>query len=416
MNQNGCPNYHKMKNLTFFLIVSTLFHLNVTGQVERCGKDQKLQERLLEKPELAHIIDKQNQQIAAFDHSNKSRAVITIPVVVHVVYRTSNQNISSAQINSQINALNEDYRRLNADTVNTPSVFSGVDTEIEFCLATVDPNGNPTTGITRTFTTIPEIGNTNNYYRTSQGGQDIWDRDRYLNIWVCDLGALYLGFAYAPNTALPSYDGLVIDPRYFGTMGTAISPYNKGRTATHEIGHWFNLEHLWGAGFGGCFSTDFVNDTPTQFEENYGCLTHPSPSCNNGGDMFMNYMDYSDDRCMNAFTLGQKNRMLAAIQLFRPGLLTSGGCSTVGLKKSTLRTNFTISPTVVNQTLTIVNESRNTYDYEVVNLMGQKQEENRTIKDAQLLINVEYLAPGIYFLNVHTEGQRFSQKFIKTNF
>ncbi len=405
-----------MKNLTFFLIAALSFNLSSFGQAERCGKDQKLQERILENPEITQIIDEQNKQIAAFDHSNKSRAVITIPVVVHVVYRTSNQNVSAAQINSQITALNEDYRRLNTDAINTPSVFSGVDTEIEFCLASVDPNGNPTTGITRTSTTVSEIGNTNRYYQTSQGGKDIWDRDRYLNIWVCDLGALYLGFAYAPNTALPSYDGLVIDPRYFGTIGTAQAPYNKGRTATHEIGHWFNLEHLWGSGFGGCFSTDFVNDTPTQFEENYGCLSHPSPSCNNGGDMFMNYMDYSDDRCMNAFTLGQKNRMLAAIQLFRPGLLTSGGCSTVGLKKSSLRTNFTISPTVVNQTLTIVNESSNTYDYEVVNLMGQKQEDARTISDSQLLINVGKLVPGVYFLNVHSEGQRFTQKFIKTNY
>ncbi|MDB9775131.1 M43 family zinc metalloprotease [Vicingaceae bacterium] len=402
-----------MKNLTFFFSFFLTFNLTLFAQIERCGKDIKLQERLKENPELANIIDLQNKQIANYTVNNKARAVITIPVVVHVVYNTSSQNVSDAQIYSQINVLNEDYRRLNSDAVNTPSVFSGVDTEIEFCLATSEPNGNPTTGITRTSTTYNEIGNTTRYYSTARGGKDIWNRDNYLNIWVCDLGPLYLGFAYAPNTAPSSYDGLVIDPRYFGTIGSAQAPYNKGRTATHEIGHWFNLEHLWGAGFGGCFSTDYVSDTPTQFEENYGCLNHPSPSCNNNGDMFMNYMDYSDDACMNAFTLGQKNRMIAAIQNFRPTLLTSAGCGTVGITSNELKESFKIYPTFTSESITIKSNGNAPYTYEIVNLMGQKQGTLKTINNPEVLLKVDNLSPGVYFISVSSNGARFTQKFIK---
>tara|TARA_R110002049_G_scaffold166649_5_gene332775 strand:+ start:9749 stop:10966 length:1218 start_codon:yes stop_codon:yes gene_type:complete len=402
-----------MKNLIFFLALVLLFSTTLFAQVERCGKDAKLNERLLENPELIHLIDQQNREIANYSITNKTRAVITIPVVVHVVYRTSAQNVSDAQINSQITALNEDYRRLNADAINTPTSFSAVDTEIEFCLASIDPNGNPTTGITRTQTNVDEIGNTNRYYNDLLGGKSIWNRDDYLNIWVCDLGGFILGFAYIPNTALAVYDGLVIDYRNFGTIGTVQAPYNKGRTATHEIGHWLNLEHLWGAGFGGCFSTDFVNDTPTQLEENYGCLNHPSPSCSNSGDMFMNYMDYSDDACMNAFTLGQKNRMVSAIQLYRPTLLTSSGCGTVGLSVNDLKGSFEIFPTLTNNSITIKNNRNRTYSYEIINLMGQKQGGLKTISDNQLLLELKNLLPGIYFLNIAAEGSRFTQKFIK---
>ena len=130
--------------------------------------------------------------------------------------------------------------------------------------------------------------------------------NNYLNIWVCDLGSGLLGYATPPSTFIGDGDGLVIGYRYFGTIGTVQAPYNKGRTATHEIGHWFNLFHIWGDNNCG---DDLVNDTPTQEEANFGCKIHPHTSCNNTGDMFMNFMDYTNDNCMNLFTEGQKNRI-----------------------------------------------------------------------------------------------------------
>lgn len=247
--------------------------------------------------------------------------MVTIPVVVHVVYRTAEENISDAQIQSQMQVLNDDFRRLNSDANNTWS--QAADAEIEFCLATVDPNGNPTNGITRTSTTVNGFGTNDAVKFTSQGGIDAWPRDSYLNFWVCNIGGGILGYAQFPGGAAAT-DGVVNDYRYTGTNGTATAPFNLGRTATHEVGHWLNLRHIWGDG--GCGVDDFVADTPESDAPNYGCAAGHT-SCGSA-DMIENYMDYSNDACMNLFTQGQKTRMQA---LFAPGgfrasLLSSNGC------------------------------------------------------------------------------------------
>ncbi|MCY7360557.1 MAG: zinc metalloprotease, partial [Ignavibacteria bacterium] len=181
------------------------------------------------------------------NNPQNDRLVITIPVVVHVVYKTAAQNISTAQIQSQINILNADFRKLNADVSGVPSVFqsSVADCQINFCLATKDPNGAVTTGIVRKSTTKTSFS-TNDYVKyTSRGGNNIWDRNKYLNIWVCNLSGGVLGYAQFPGGAAAT-DGVVIGYNYFGNTGAAVYPFDKGRTATHEIGHWFNLRHIWG--------------------------------------------------------------------------------------------------------------------------------------------------------------------------
>lgn len=259
------------------------------------------------------------------NHEHEARAVVTIPVVFHVVYRTSTENISTAQLQTQLDVLNEDFRRLNSDADNTWS--QAADSEIEFCLASVDPNGNPTTGITRTSTTVNGFGTNDAVKFNSSGGKDAWPASDYLNFWVCNIGGGILGYAQFPGGAAAT-DGVVNDYRYTGTIGTATAPFNLGRTATHEVGHWLNLRHIWGDG--GCSVDDFVGDTPTSDGPNYGC-TPTHVSCNST-DMVQNYMDYSDDACMNLFTAGQKARMQA---LFAPGgfrasLLNSNGCGTGG--------------------------------------------------------------------------------------
>lgn len=162
-----------------------------------------------------------------------------IPVVVHVIYNNSTENISQEQIVSQLEVLNQDYRKLNSDIVNIPELFSNLaaDCNIEFRLAQYDPQGNATTGITRTQTSISIFYYDDDFMKfTSSGGQDIWDRERYLNIWVCDLEDSVLGYSSFPVWD-PSTDGVVIDYEAFGTTGTAQAPYNLGRTAVHEIGH-----------------------------------------------------------------------------------------------------------------------------------------------------------------------------------
>ena len=310
----------------------------VWGQTHRCGTMERLQYLIQQDPGILERMAEVEAQTRAYIESQRhlphqrTGNVITIPVVVHIVYRTSSENISDAQVQSQIDVLNEDFRRLNMDASNTPALFQGAaaDVEIQFCLATRDPLGNPTNGITRTQTTKTSFSvYTDDVKYSSQGGKDAWPTDQYLNIWVCRLSGGVLGYAQFPNGGPAATDGVVIDFRYFGRGGSAQAPYNKGRTATHEVGHWLNLRHIWGDAQCG---DDYVNDTPTQQGPNYGCPTFPHPTCGNASDMFMNYMDYTDDACMNLFTQGQKTRMRAVLAPngFRAGLLTSLGCAPPG--------------------------------------------------------------------------------------
>jgi hypothetical protein len=242
--------------------------------------------------------------------------VTRISVVVHVVSRTAAENISDAQIKSQIDVLNRDFRKTNPDINKIPQPFKNLagDARIEFVLADKDSSGNPTNGITRKTTNVNGFTDDNKVKRASTGGTDAWPADKYLNIWVCQFSNNLLGYAQFPGGAAAT-DGVVILHSAFGTEGTAAAPFNLGRTATHEIGHWLNLRHIWGDDGNGCNGDDFITDTPNQASENTGKPVFPHISCNNApsGDMFMNYMDYSDDDSMFMFTAGQIERMQACL-------------------------------------------------------------------------------------------------------
>lgn len=283
--------------------------------------DPTMESRMLE-------IEQQTQQAILLENTNRGMTAINnIPVVVHVVYNTSVQNITDAQIQSQITILNNDFRRLNADRVNTPSTFTTVaaDAEITFCLATVSPTGAATTGIIRTSTSVTSFSDNDAVKYASLGGQDAWPANKYLNLWICNLGGGLLGYAQFPGGPLAT-DGVVVGYNYIGNTGTATAPFNKGRTTTHEVGHWLNLRHIWGDASCG---NDLVTDTPVHAAENYSCPAHPKANgCGTSAEMFMNYMDYTDDACMNMFSLGQKSRMKAlfAVGGAKESLLTSTGC------------------------------------------------------------------------------------------
>ena len=240
-----------------------------------------------------------------------------IPVVIHVVHFTSVQDVSTGQIQSQIDALNRDFGRRNEDLADVPEPWKALaaDSGITFALADQDPSGNPTDGITRTPTNISAFPNVDEepMKHADRGGADAWPADRYLNVWVCPLQNL-LGYAQFPGGPTET-DGVVIEYRAFGTTGTAEAPFDHGRTAVHEVGHWLNLYHIWGDDGMGCAGTDNVDDTPNQAGPNVGRPIFPRITCDNGpnGDMFVNHMDYSDDSAMLMFTEGQVTRMQAAL-------------------------------------------------------------------------------------------------------
>ena len=235
--------------------------------------------------------------------------LITIPVVVHIVYNTPGQNISDNQINSQIQVLNNDYYRLNADTSNTPDLFKpfAASCDFQFVLANVAPNGMPTTGIIRKQTAINGFNIDDRIKYSIKGGDDAWDAASYLNIWVGNLASGILGYSSVPGCS-KEIDGVVVSSSCFGTLGNLMAPFNKGRTTTHEIGHWLNLIHTWGDAICG---DDRVDDTPPQKGPNRGCPGEITITCGSGpfGDMYMNYMDFTNDACMNLFTNGQRDRM-----------------------------------------------------------------------------------------------------------
>jgi hypothetical protein len=241
--------------------------------------------------------------------------LIKIPVVVHVVHRAAEENISDAQVKSQITVLNRDFRAKNSDKSKVPAVWKSlvIDSKIEFALATKDPRGKQTTGITRTATTAEGFGPDNRVKSRKTGGVDAWPSDRYLNIWVCDLTDGLLGYAQFPGGPAKT-DGVVVLYSAFGSQGTVRPPFNKGRTATHEVGHFLGLRHIWGDR-NDCSGNDFVADTPPARQANTGKPKFPHVTCNNGpdGDMFMNYMDYVDDSAMFMFTAAQVARMNATL-------------------------------------------------------------------------------------------------------
>lgn len=259
------------------------------------------------------------------------RVVVTIPVVVHVIHNGeavgTGPNISDTQVISQIDVLNEDFRKM----MGTLGDGTGVDTEIEFCLATEDPDGCATNGIVRFDGSTLGVtgwsgpgGNTDTVLKPAT----IWDPTQYMNMWSVNFASSsLLGYAQFPETSttglagLPgsetaNSDGVVAGYTFFGdaskddgTFNVTTSAFNRGRTMTHEVGHYLGLRHIWGDASCG---NDFCNDTPTQQSPSSGNCPN-STTCDGVADLTTNYMDYSNDACMNNFTQNQKDRMVAVL-------------------------------------------------------------------------------------------------------
>ncbi len=324
---------------TFFFLWITflIISFNAKGQ-KRCNTNELMQLQLNEHPEimakkkvLDRLVLEQQQQTVNQKTEKAKSALVTIPVVFHILHNKAEEDISFDQLQSQITVLNEDYRRQNSNATNTWS--QATDAQIEFCLANIDIDGNYFEGVTRTFTNKSEFNPQSfDMFSSSSGGKEIWPD--YLNIYVCNLDVFaegVLGSAPFPGY-FAAYDGVVLDYRVVGKQkivnGTKayklLTNYDLGRTATHEVGHWLDLEHPWGPGDGSCNVDDNISDTPNSANAYNEC--NAGTSCGST-DMVDNFMDYHYDACMNLFTQGQANRMIASINVYRPYLVNHNKCS-----------------------------------------------------------------------------------------
>lgn len=366
---------------------------------------------------IATLNTRMDQWLADYQKSPvyKSQQNYVIPVVFHILYNTPQQNISDEQILSQLEVINNDFAGLNADSTRIPAVFKPLfgKSTIQFCLAKTDPEGNPTTGIIRKETSVVEFpAFSTDVVKADQGGDPTWDTNKYLNIYSCNLGGGLYGFATFPDSAGAVADGVVCKFNAIGVGGSAIPPSNFGRTVTHEIGHYLGLYHVWGDENCG---NDQIEDTPTQAEPNFGCVSFPNISCNNGphGDMFMNYMDYSDDSCLAMFTHKQMERMLSVLNGPRSGLISSNGCGVSNRsEKNTANWKLNVypNPTIDGRfSLTIdkYNYSEG-YSVTVTNLMGETIAIYNDIKQPTISIEIN-ASTGVYFVKVESKNYRLTK-------
>lgn len=421
-----------------FILLAVTLSMGAFAQHVRCNFDEKWNEFTRKHPEAKM----KNQQLAEYmsnadniaPHLKNVQTVVTIPVVVHILYKNATQNVSDAQIQSQLAVLNNDFRKMNSDfSTVVPTAFqpSAADMEINFCLATKDPSGNTTTGIIRKSVASSFVFD-DDYYDATYGGDAAWDTTKYLNIWV---GAFddtdLLGWAYPPAAAGYANDGLCIAYQVFGTTGTAgqypYTTYNKGRTATHEIGHYFGLSHIWGNGNYGstpnssvCGSStwsDGCADTPATYYPYFGAPTYPNNqyTCTNtsNGAMFMNYMDYVNDSSMAMFTNNQKTITQNALSSPRASLLNTNACSFLSVNEVEKAGSINVFPNPTTQYISIASPFVSINEVEIFNAEGRLVK-RAFIKNETDKIDVQDFATGVYYLRTYN-GKDFikSMKFIK---
>ncbi|HTR28880.1 MAG TPA: M43 family zinc metalloprotease [Puia sp.] len=345
--------------------------------------------------------------------NNSTPALITIPVIVHIVYHNPAENITDAQVQSQIDVLNADYQKRNADTMEIPHYYRSLaaDCGFRFGLALLDTNSQPTTGIVRRYTDVPSFSINDDIKFAASGGDNGWDRDKYLNIWVGNLTNSLLGYSSIAGGP-KSTDGVVVSYTAFGTNGTATAPFNRGRTATHEIGHWLNLIHTWGDDSCG---NDEVADTPPQQAPDYGDPSGIVLTCGNEpyGNLYMDYMDFTDDIGMHLFTAGQRDRMRAlfAPAGFRYPLLAAN--IPVAVPDTTARIDNPIrgitawpNPAITAVTILLSDPSDVGGILEVFDQMGRRVTAIR-ITSPEMQVDVSGWSSGLYFIGIN--GSRISR-------
>lgn len=439
-----------MKKILLFgltFCVGIGFAQQETPTFERCLSHKFIEYQDQKTPGFAKHVDEQFE-IAKNNNFEKSNETYTIPVVVHVVYNTPEQNLPDSVIHNQIETLNEDYQRRNADTVNMRSDFDIVagSPNIRFKLATIDPNGDPTTGITRTSTNTSsfmdmagflqnDMSSMEAVKKEAEGGIDPWEQSRYMNIWVCNMAAdlggssipMLLGYA-TPPTGLSNWpagstgglnDGVVIQFEAFGAnnpnelgggMGAAPGEV-LGRTTTHEVGHYLGLRHIWGDG--DCNEQDGIDDTPNAMDKSEQDCDTTKNTCVDDiqgidlPDMIENYMDYSAETCQNSFTKGQASLMRGVLENQRYDLVNGNPASV-----ETEELKAALYPNPTNNELNIQMNNGTIKEVKVYNAHGQVLLTEASPNNA-VYLDVSSFNKGVYFVKIYSDNGSLVKRFIK---
>ena len=413
----------KLAKKTFAIFLTFMPCLVFCQHIKRCGTIEYWEQKKLNDPTLvvAEAKAKSDAESWKISHSfmSHSSAVIIVPVVVHVLYHTNAENISDAQIESQIDVLNDDFSKLNIDVFQVPSDWSSIaaDTKIQFCLASLKPDSTSTNGIERSYTTRTawEIWELDSMKHSSYGGLDAWNRDYYLNIWVANIAGGLLGITQLPGGPASS-DGMTIQYTAFGRTGHVKAPYHKGRTTTHEAGHWLGLSHVWGDDNATCSGSDFMNDTPNQTDATYGCPSFPLlDACSpvSPGIMFMNYMDYTDDLCMHMFTHDQAALMNAVLHTSRASIQNSNACTATSTKEF-IRVYYPGPGTIVQIRISFASASL--LEVTLTDMLGRPVIQKTLYPEAQAIISLNEeldftsIPNGIYVLSLNSTAVSETRK------
>lgn len=427
-----------MKINYILLVFAFCFINNAIGQIG-CATDIILREKAADNPAYQQAINEafENAKVHAQTQHKQAGEIYEIPVVFHIVYASEDQNISDEVIFDQMNILNQDYRRTNPNANETREVFMdrAADAEIQFVLASTDPDGNPTSGITRTLTSttfemdlLSGDATVDIVKKDSSGGKDAWNTKDYLNIWVCNIQAGFLGqvfgYAYPPDglsnwpdeSAAPDSDleGVVLHYTAIGSNNPEAGEddfdlNDGGRTATHEIGHYLGLRHIWGdAFFDGCSVDDGIDDTPNAASSaNFTCdLEKDTCDEDDEPDMVENFMDYSTDDCLNLFTEGQVAHMRSVIEIYRSGLID--GVSSLSVAE--FSENLSFYPNPVHRQLTFQNDGEHGYEINVVDILGKIVMDFRLSANSKETVASTQLIAGIYIVNWYRNGELVHQQ------
>jgi hypothetical protein len=408
-----------MRAILMYMLLS--LPMFAPGQTMWCDVDSRftLNDRNLQYRHFKSLVEKWKA-----NSSYHNRSVVYMPVVIHVVADEPYVPVSEAQVLQQLDVINADFAGAGDNVPKLTDEFLPLvaDAQIRFCLAKTDPQGQPTTGITFTRTDVNDIalqtgqGGRIAIHYDQLGGKTGWDPSRYINIWVGEYGDI-LGSASFPGMAsFPEEIGLVIDIRHFGSIGDAGGTgfYNGGHTLTHEMGHFLGLKHIWGQGFETtCDDSDDIDDTPNASGPYFDCPSGVQMSCGTS-NMYQNFMDFTDDRCLSAFTPGQVLMMQAVQQLFYPALTLEGGCQAYAEAYPQWYHDLVWSFDKSSATYVIYNTDgwmarKNIFVYSAD---GKLVHQGQWDQEWSYLLDLNKVSAGVYFVIMESGGDDFVRKII----